>query len=639
MNQDKLGGLKERIILHRLLGASAGALAVFLFGFMLIPTLISEAHATEDVSAAVSWRNITLTLDPGYNPSTGASGSGDIDFGEVIPSSADTSTPGSENYGTQKVVKKTINVTTEGNYYTVYLSVLGTNNSLGVSGDTIREIPAITPASGNTATTFSATSWGYSVPYIAGKSSDAFPAPAVLSAYDTFLASSSDVTANNLTKFGTGSSVYNTGTWAPVPTTANTEQIYKNSTNAVAGFDSGDNFDIYYSIMVDTDTMAGIYENQVVYTAFASTNSIDIVSQNVSRSEAKVTSGTVELLQVDLASTITLTTGKVKVYLVPHSVVVANDYNPESLTTTDYPNCPVTAVSNNMTITCTMPAFNAKGSTDSTGIYKVQDGSAYDFWVRITAPDGEILNYISHYKEGNTDVASAIYGVGLQSVDTESARLVISMQQMSPSICDMTPEYETASENFVLTDSREGVYYDVRKVDGRCWMASNLRFASHSLDPASTDIDVAKTITWADSTTGGSYDEGRMHSGTDYNGAATAWYNLALASALTHTGSNNKSKVEHSICPKNWTLPTVAEWQSVLQNRRRATLNMVSGSYYKHDGTSEGPGSAYAFWWSNQIDQSNPPYGLNINGNYDSVTSFYGKTKNWSFYIRCIARN
>ena len=54
--------------------------------------------------------------------------------------------------------------------------------------------------------------------------------------YDSYLASSSDTTANNLTRSGTGSSVYNTGTWAPVQPLASTEQVYKNETSNVSGF-------------------------------------------------------------------------------------------------------------------------------------------------------------------------------------------------------------------------------------------------------------------------------------------------------------------------------------------------------------------------------------------------------------------
>ena len=654
---NSLGNIKQRIIYNRMLGISIAATAIFILGFVLAPTLGAEAHATEDVSAAVSWRNITLSLDPGYNPSTGTSGSGDIDFGEVIPSSIDTSTPGSENYGTQKVVKKTINVTTEGNYYAVYLSVPGTNNSLSVSGDTVREIPAITPASGDSSTTFSTTSWGFAIPYVAGKSSDAFPAPAILSAYDSFLASSSDATANNLTKSGTGSAVYNTGVWAPVPTLANVEQIYKNSTNAVAGFDSGDNFDIYYSIMVDTNTMAGIYENEVIYTAIASSSALDEVSQNVSRSEAEVTSGTIELLQVDLATTNMpsngIVAGDVWVYLVPHSIIVANNYSVENLTRTDYPRCWVNSISDDNTITCGMPAFNEKGSTDATGAYKVIDGAEYDFWVRVNTPVGEVLEYVSHYKDGNTDVASVKYGVGLQSYSAGGDKLITQMQQMSPSVCRYTTVYDsTKSEKttFELEDSRDNKTYNVRKLGNDCWMVQNLRFTETSLDQTTTDIDVSKTIAYdelvnSDSSIANSLTDARIHVGVDNNGDPTVWYNYAAATALTITGSSNTSEATHSLCPKNWKLPAKDDFDKKIVDN---DIQLGPNKYYFSMDFAPVTGGRYwsgysnysnvAWWWTstayNYLQRWDPRYATASlsSGIIDNDSRATGD------YVRCIAR-
>ena len=77
-----LRGIKEIIILHRMLGISCASLAVFLFGFVLIPTLRAEASATSLTFANINWAPVSLTLDPDYgNGSISDAGHGDINFG------------------------------------------------------------------------------------------------------------------------------------------------------------------------------------------------------------------------------------------------------------------------------------------------------------------------------------------------------------------------------------------------------------------------------------------------------------------------------------------------------------------------------------------------------------------------------
>jgi len=102
--KDQLGGIKERILMHRLLGASVGALAVFCLAFVLVPTLISEASAVQDVSVGANWVSTSLTLDPDYgNGSASDVGHGDIAFGDIIPTSTIDG-----NIGTERVIKKTM---------------------------------------------------------------------------------------------------------------------------------------------------------------------------------------------------------------------------------------------------------------------------------------------------------------------------------------------------------------------------------------------------------------------------------------------------------------------------------------------------------------------------------------------------
>ena len=624
-----LGSLKEINLINRALRASFASLGVFILGFCLAPTLASEASAASTVSTAVSWDPISLTLDP----------HGDIDFGEVIPSSRDTTVG---NYGTQKVVKKAIDITTNGDYYAVYLSTIGNDNSLSTSADTIQAIPAIgsafDPESASSGASFSQTSWGFAIPTISTS--------ATLSAYDSFLASSSDTTANNLSKLGTGSTVYNTGAWSAVPALADVKQIYSNSTNVVTGFSSGDSFNIYYSIMVDTNTLSGAYENEVVYTAIATASAGD-VSYNVTRDQEILTAGSneTETLQLDLATVPeSLTASDIVVRLVPHSIFASNNYSVANLTLTDYPDCSVSSVTSSgqsATIICSVPKFGAKGSTDTAGTYAIADSNTYDFWVQVTLPDSSTVDYISHYQDGTNDVATVTYKTGLQSINTSNNKLITTMQGMSGSICENTLAYDSdnsATTTFSLTDVRDSIDYNVRKLGNNCWMVSNLRFVGTSLDVTTSDTDVSKSFTYTDQTQSTSSVEPRIHSGTDNNGDPTVWYNYAAASALTITGSNNINEAQYSICPKNWTLPNYVQAKKIVDEYNGGFIPVWGGNY--PDTNFHLP--LYGFWWTSTARNDWNRHALSLKS--DSMTwsfnQYYGYlNRAMAEYIRCVARD
>ena len=525
----KLGKIKETIIFGRFLKASAFATAVFVMAFVFIPTIIAEANATNNASVEANWAGISLTLDPDYgNGATTDAGHGDVDFGGVTPTSKDTAVGA---YGTQKVAKKVIRVVTSGKYYTVYLSTASdaTNNALLLSAEgSTQSIPAI--SDGTTAATFDSTQsftrtgWGYAVPGSTVTGADFSPL-ATYNAYDSNLAGT---TNDNLTKTGTGSSFYNTGTWAAVPLYANAQQIYKN--NNASGFMSGDTFPVYYSVMADTDVMSGTYTNEIVYTALASTQSLDSASTNMSRDKEFVTSNTVETLKIDLAATSeALTASNVKVYLVPHNIFANNSYAVSSLTATDYNQCTVTAVATTdvidgqaktTTITCTMPAIGATATAGTIAI--AGDNSAlpatsssitgeYDFWVQATTM-GQTIDYVSHYTQNSADAPAVAY-VGLQSKRNSTnggTSYITKMQEMETNVCKNTNMWggtDAAMRNnvgtnariydytgtgtalantaaasdalglgtFALTDNRDSKQYLVRRLaDGNCWMVQNL---------------------------------------------------------------------------------------------------------------------------------------------------------------------
>ena len=544
--------VKEAILFRRFLGASVVGMAVFVLAFVMVPYLIGEANAAVDAQAAVTWSSISLTLDPDYIAG-GTSGTGDIDFGTVVPTSI-----GGGNYGTQKVVRKTIKVTTTGNYYAVYLSMIGNSNSLEREDDSTQDIDAINDGSGNfgefdNTLTFDRTGWGYAVPTSTVAGADFIKTDIELTdytGYDGCLANLVDPSSNNMTVASTGAcGNYNHGAWAAVPTLHHAQQIYKNS-NLITGFTTGDTFDIYYSIMVDTDVMAGTYRNQVVYTALASTTDIDSASSNISRDKSYVSSGTLEALRVDLASNPeSLTTDQVKVFLVPHSEFVTGGayagYTKPNLTLSQaesaFAQCEVTAVASqgsSANVTCRMPAPDGdkvKIVADNEAV--VEDGGdpegEYDLWLHI---EDFNVDYISQYTSSGELVASVVYA-GLQSINVDGDPYVEYMQDIEPNICNNTNmwgniasntgariydyrgngatvavptplleagEDELGVSSFKLLDNRDEHPYLVRRLaDGNCWMVQNLDLNLASfvgktdqnggLTPANTDLSANRS--------------------------------------------------------------------------------------------------------------------------------------------------
>ena len=534
-----LRGVKERNYIRQWLGASILALAIFALGFVLLPTLISEASATQDVSAFASWSPVSLALDPDYGSQDATSARGDVVFGSITPTSRDTN---SGSYGTQRVIKKTIGITSNGTYYTVFLSTSGSDNSLALDMEnTDLSIPAI----GNGSTTgvwsnpvaFSASGWGFSVPgTVIPASADAVGT----SASSTPPAFTNIVTGANLDKDLTktlDSSIYNQDIWSAVPSSSTPQQIWKATSTSANGFGTytnsnnvevtgdivNDHFDIYYGIMVDTDVLSGTYENEIVYTALASATSLDDVSTNLSREIYIIANGTEQTLHFDLSSSLANPTNiinkdNITIYLVPHATVATANYELTSTiknAASTYTTCTIssnddieiTGDGNGATLTCISPDNTP---ADGTGL------GEFDYWLHI---DGYNFDYLSHYKRNEQDTATVAY-VGLQSklTDSNNELVITEMQEMTGNVCRNTNMWGTGTgddariydylgeddnnpllaagtdtvgtSSFLLTDNRDNKPYLVRRLaDENCWMVQNLNL----------DLSTVGTITSSDS--------------------------------------------------------------------------------------------------------------------------------------------
>ena len=525
------GMFTERKVAKTSLFASFAGLVVFALAYVLVPYIVAEARATT-ADATVNWSAVSVTLDPDYGVAEGAENRGDVIFGGsagIHPTVNDGT-----NLGTMVVIKKTIGITTEGKYYRVFLSTSGRNKAntaytsslLHTASDTDLAIPAVGDDSSTTGTwdnpvAFTDAGWGFAVPNSPISKSGSTTARTDFTQSSTF----SDTTKLGVELNATdNAAIYNQNLWAAVPIYGEAQEIWKakaEGQDSSKGFSDGDQFDVYYGVMVDTDVLAGTYENNLVYTAIASTDALDAASNNISRSTKLVGEGTAETLIFDLTAS---TEGLIKkddvhVYLVPHSIIHTANYK-VTQTVLDYinydadnkaqielgnitannaeiPSSNITSfdpTETGATLELTMPekvpAGNLK-SGDTNGLY--------DFVVRIPKYG---YDYVSKYSDTTSDVASVVYA-GLQSKDASGNAYITTMQEMTASVCKNTNKWgntlgtaarvydytgagtalastmndsmEIGIGTFVLTDQRDSKDYLVRRLaDGNCWMVQNL---------------------------------------------------------------------------------------------------------------------------------------------------------------------
>ncbi|MBR3204261.1 hypothetical protein IKF81_01085, partial [Candidatus Saccharibacteria bacterium] len=523
VKEKQLGKIKEKIFYSRALKGSCFALAVFVLAFVFLPYIIVEASAiNNDVSLGANWQAVSLEIDTDYgHGSVTDEGHGDVLFGSVTPTERNTATSPS-NYGTMKILKKTIGITTNGKYYAVYLSTSDSSNRLSVSGDSGAYIPA-SNGSWAAPSAMTSSSWGFSVPNTPIPKSDSDPST------PGFTAPSSDLLDIELTA-ANGGTYYSNSLWAAVPVLGSARPIWKESTDNASGFGT-DTFDVYYAAMIDTSVMAGTYENQVVYTVLASTSSLDKVSTNLTTSLGMGGMGDVQNITFDLVSsaqTSLISKNDVKIYLVPHATAssaynsTTGEYNLATIESdvASYSQC--TIIDNNFTIdstgaslSCSMPQAPGGHIVDGSGS---DTAGKFDFWVHI---DQYGYDYVSVVNNG---AAETFAYVGLQSKKNSTDHYVENMQQMRATICNNTNRWGTGlgadavlydytgtgdpiatgatgtaatsdPGSFKLIDKRDEKPYLVRRLaDGNCWMVQNLALdlgsfaGTHKLTPENTNL-------------------------------------------------------------------------------------------------------------------------------------------------------
>ena len=474
-----LANLISRTLYRRMLGTSLAGLAVFSLAFILLPTLMTEASATNLVGVGANWAAISLTLDPDYEATQGGespslSAHGNVDFGEITPTAkaSGVSNSSTGNVGTLEILKKTIRIDTTGNYYQVFLSMNDDNsNALLNTTNSYITVPAISSDGTNTGTWsspayFSSQGWGYAVT----GDTEALALPTFFTASTASINSS---LGNELT-YANDESVYTGVKFSAVPLLSNPQQIYKNTTNIVGGFsdNNADTFNVYYGVMVNTDVLAGTYNNRIVYTALASAANLDEVSTNVYVERYIIAKDTEQEISFDLAASTVpsnITTANTHVYLVPHDEMLAageNGYDIEQLAgytnpASSYNECEITSLNiadNKSTILCTSPESSNGTADDLTN----GTNGMFDYWIQIA---GLNFNYISK----TADESETVAYIGLQSTyeeenattgEPETKNYVTEMQEMTGSVCQNTNMWGRLMNT--STRANDALIYDYR---------------------------------------------------------------------------------------------------------------------------------------------------------------------------------
>ena len=189
-----------------------------------------------------------------------------------------------------------------------------------------------------------------------------------------------------------------------------------------------------------------------------------------------------------------------------------------------------------------------------------------------------------------------------------------------------------------VVDKRDGNDYDVRYLEGACWMTQNLRImdeisAQNSNFHTYSNVDVCEG---GDLTNGNTYDVPRcMDSGNVLNGV---WYNYAAASAKTILTSSNSNEATEDICPAGWHLPNYDTTKPAGSVNSLAGISSVgvtafqpvTGGYY-NGGSLNNTGNGY--WWSSTANNTNNRYNLNYNG---SSLNTNNNNRNNGMYVRCV---
>ena len=183
-----------------------------------------------------------------------------------------------------------------------------------------------------------------------------------------------------------------------------------------------------------------------------------------------------------------------------------------------------------------------------------------------------------------------------------------------------------------LTDGRDGATYTTANIAGTCWMTQNLRFTSGELKVGESDVTSDITMTYGQLTSGDSYTEPRIATGstTDYG----TYYNFCAVSAGEVCNDTTQQDATRSVCPAGWKLPTQAQLNAVPQKDSHFTAASGHAGYYV--GGSLNYAGKYGGWWAFTADSATYQYYLFYNSDsvYWHVSNYYKYNGNSARCVR-----
>ena len=200
-----------------------------------------------------------------------------------------------------------------------------------------------------------------------------------------------------------------------------------------------------------------------------------------------------------------------------------------------------------------------------------------------------------------------------------------------------------------LIDNRNTASYEVVKIDGSCWMATNLALGDSTtmlLTPDNTNISSNYTLP-ASSTSGfeSSTVPSMYNAGPGPCGANTpcyGYYNYLVATAGTNPSSGDNTS---DICPKGWRLPRDAEYEDLIETYTTGAalasspFKGVYAGVYNFSQLSNG-GTLGLYWTSSSADAYSSGYMYYDTSQSDTAwVGVYYYEKYEGAAIRCVASN
>ncbi|MBR2766746.1 hypothetical protein IKD67_01520 [Candidatus Saccharibacteria bacterium] len=182
-----------------------------------------------------------------------------------------------------------------------------------------------------------------------------------------------------------------------------------------------------------------------------------------------------------------------------------------------------------------------------------------------------------------------------------------------------------------MTDGRDGATYTTATIAGTCWMTQNLRFTGAELKVGESDVTSDITMNYGSLTSGNSYTEPRIATGstTDYG----TYYNYCAASAGEVCNDTTQQDATRSVCPAGWKLPTQAQLNALPSKDSHFTASSGLAGYYV--GGSLSSAGTYGDWWASTADSATNQYRLLYTSGND-YWGVSGSSKYRGYSVRCV---